>query len=308
MFLGSHDGSVHILSKAFKRVRSFQAHETGSVTHLKQVEGTSLLVTVAEDMSNEPTLKVWALDKVDKKSGIPRCQSTITIQNNRKTFPISAFAAVDDLSQLAVGFGNGAVTVIRGDLIHDRGTKQRTVFESEEPITGIQFREGNTTALYIATTARILVLVISGRGQGQPARTLDAKGCDLGCMTIDKTTRDVIVARKDALYYYGLHGRGALYNCDGDKTFVATHKDYVALVTPSSTNSIAKSTLSATPADTSRSATLLLLNTDFHFIAHTENFPDNILRYFVEWGDLFVLAIDGKVGDRTRSASVLQAD
>lgn len=28
-------------------MRSFQAHETGSITHMRQVEGTSLLVTVA---------------------------------------------------------------------------------------------------------------------------------------------------------------------------------------------------------------------------------------------------------------------
>ena len=66
---------------------------------------------------------------------------------------------LDNLSQLAVGFANGAVTVIRGDLINDRGAKQRTVFESEEPITGVEFREGATTILYLATTGRILTLV-----------------------------------------------------------------------------------------------------------------------------------------------------
>lgn len=264
--------------------------------HMKQVASTLLLVTVAEDMSSEPVLKVWALDKLEKKTGIPRCQSTITIQNNRKRFPISAFAALDDLSQLAVGFANGGVTVVRGDLIHDRGTKQRTVFESEEPITGIQFREGNTTALYIATTGRILTLVISGRGQGQPARTLDEKGCDVNCMTIDTATRDVIVAREDAIYYYGLHGRSALYNVDGQKKIVATHKDYVALVSPSSTSSIAKSTLTAATATTSsRSDTLLILNADFHIIASSENLPHEMSRCFVEWGDLYILTTDGKV-------------
>lgn len=286
---------MHIFSKAFKRIRSFIAHDEGAIVHLKQVEGTSLLVTVSEDMQTEPTLKVWALDKPDKKTGVPRCQSSITIHNNRKQFPITAFAATDDLSQLAVGFGNGAVTIIRGDLVHDRGTKQRTVFESVEPITGIQFREGSTTALYIATTARILILIISGRGQGQPARTLDNKGCAVGCMTIDRSTRDVVVARDDAVYYYGLHGRGAVYNCDGKKELVTMHKDYIALVAPSSTSSIAKSTLTVAPQDASRSHTLLILNTDFHFIAHTENIPHTISRFFVEWGQLFVLTLDGKL-------------
>ena len=87
---------------------------------------------------------------------------------------------MDNLSQLAVGFANGAVTLIRGDLINDRGAKQRTVFESEEPITGVEFREGPTTLLYLATTGRILTFTISGKGQGQPDMVLEDTGCGVG--------------------------------------------------------------------------------------------------------------------------------
>jgi hypothetical protein len=47
LFLGSHDGIVRILSSNFKVQRSFQAHDVGSITHMRQVEGTSLLVTIA---------------------------------------------------------------------------------------------------------------------------------------------------------------------------------------------------------------------------------------------------------------------
>lgn len=70
-------------------VRTFKAHEKGSITHLKQVDGTSLLVTIAEDLSTEPVLKVWALDKTEKKGGGPKCLSTVSIQNGRKQFPVS---------------------------------------------------------------------------------------------------------------------------------------------------------------------------------------------------------------------------
>jgi hypothetical protein len=56
---------------------------------MKQVQGTSLLVTIAEDMPHEPVLKVWALDKLEKKTGIPRCVSTLSINNGRKPFPVS---------------------------------------------------------------------------------------------------------------------------------------------------------------------------------------------------------------------------
>lgn len=294
--MGNHNGTLSVLSRLFKPVQTWKAHETGSITHIKYLESLSLLVTVAEDMSSDPVLKVWSMGKLDQKTDVPRCLSTISLQNNKRQFPpISAFATLDDLSQLAVGFANGAVTVVRGDLIHDRGTKQRTVFESEEPITGIQFREGKTTALYISTTARILTLSLAGRGQGTPARTLDEKGCAVGCMVIDKSTRDVIVARDDALYYYHLYGRSAIYNCDGQKSSVSTHKDYVTLVTPSATSSIAKSTLASPNGVTSRSSTLLILNTDFRYIAHLETLPYEIGRCFEQWGEFFILTLDGKI-------------
>ncbi|KAF2145667.1 uncharacterized protein K452DRAFT_243896 [Aplosporella prunicola CBS 121167] len=299
VFLGSTDGVVRIVSSGFKIIRSFQAHDAGAITQIKQIPGTSLLVTIAEDLSSEPVLKVWALDKLEKKTGTPRCQSTLQIQNGRKQFPVSAFAALEDLSQLAVGFANGAVTVVRGDLIHDRGARQRTVFESEEPVTGIAFREGNISTLYIATTGRISTLVISGRGQGQPARALDEAGCGVGCMTVDKVTGDVLVARDDGIYQYGLNGRGPVYAYEGQKRMISTFKDYVAVVSPPKNNAIRSPTLRAFGGsqtdDLFSTSNFTLLNTDLKFIAHQEALPSQIQTVFVEWGDLFVMTMDGKL-------------
>ncbi|KIW06628.1 uncharacterized protein PV09_02340 [Verruconis gallopava] len=300
VFIGGADGTVRILSQSFKVVRSFKAHDVGSITHMKQVQGTALLVTVAEDLPNEPVLKVWALDKVEKKTGMPRCQSTLSIANGRKPFPISAFAALEDLSQLAIGFGNGSVTVVRGDLIHDRGARQRTVFESDEPITGIGFREGNITTLYIATTGRISTLVISGRGQGQPARTLEETGCGVGCMTVDKATRDVVVARDDGIYYYGLYGRGPAYAYDSPKRSLSIYKDYIAIVSPASASSATKNpslrAFGGSQADSPfNTSSFTILHTDLKFIAHQEVMTAEPKYVFMEWGDLFVLTLDGKI-------------
>jgi len=301
LFLGSHDGVVRILSSSFKILRTFQAHDTGSITHMKQVEGTSLLVTISEDISNEPVLKVWALDKPVKKTGLPTCQSTLSIQNGRKPFPISAFTALDDLSQLAVGFANGSVTVVRGDLVHDRGARQRTVHESEEPITGVEFRdEDRVTTLYIATTSRILKLAISGR-QGQAPRVVEELGCAVGCMTLDKRNGDIVVVRGDAIYYYGIDGRGPCYAFDGPKSLVTIFGDYVALVSPPSSNiSAAKSNGlrrfgGAQAEDLFNTSTFTLLETGLHFVAHSESLVSQIKSLFKIWGDLFALTQDGKV-------------
>ncbi len=167
IFVGTPNGTVHLLDQTFKPARSWRAHDA-SVTHVKQVPDTSYLLTLSEDLSHEPELKVWSLEQTEKKSGQPKSLSSIIVQNGRKNFPVTGFTVTSDLAQLAVGFANGAVTVVRGDFVHDRGTKQRTVFESEEPITGLEFREANSTSLYIATlrtSGRLRSLV---RRKGHP--------------------------------------------------------------------------------------------------------------------------------------------
>lgn len=212
---------------------------------------------------------------------------------------ISAVAIVDDLSQVAVGFANGSVTIIRGDLIHDRGARQRIVFESEEPITGLETQIGAVSLLYISTTSRILTLVIAGRGQGQPARVLEDTGCALGCMTLDQETGQILIAREDAIYNYGPRGRGPSYAFESPKTSINAFHDYVALVCPPKATSVKADPLrryGVTPAEEILgTTTFTLLDTDLKFIAHTESLLSPMKRIFVEWGDLFLLTTEGKV-------------
>lgn len=200
---------------------------------------------------------------------------------------------------MVVGFANGSVTIIRGDLIHDRGARQRIVFESEEPITGLEIQDGPTTVLYISTTSRILTLVIAGRGQGQPARVLEDTGCGLGCMTLDKETGDILIAREDAVYTYGPRGRGPSYAFESPKTFINSFRDYVALVCPPKAGPGRGDSLrnyGISPADDIfGTTTFTLLDTDLKFIAHSETLVSPMKHIFIEWGDLFLLTTDGKV-------------
>lgn len=209
-------------------------------------------------------------------------------------------AVLDDLTQVAVGFANGSVTIIRGDFIHDRGTKQRTVFESEDPITGLEVRQGVTKVLYIATTGKISSLVISGKGQGQPVRTVDNRGCDVGCMTFNPATNDIIVAREDAVYYYGPGGRGPSYAFDGPKKLVRVYKEYVGLICPPRVAQVSKSkTFRRLGADEMddlfASSSFTLLDTDLRYVAYTESLSAPPKEVFVNWGELFLLSEDGKV-------------
>lgn len=302
LFIGGNDGTVSIIGKSWKVVRKFQAHEAGRVTHMRQVEGTSLLVTVAEDLSSEPILKAWALDRLVKKTNMPTCLCTLTINNGRRQFPISAFAASDDLSQIAVGFGNGSVTLIRGDLIHDLGTKQRIVYESEEPVTGVQLAtDEKLTTLFISTTTRILRLGLSRKGQGLPPKTVEDSGCAWGCMALDKETGEVVVARDDAIYTYSLDGRGPPKAYEAPKTLIAVYENYVALkCLPSGANGRDPEVLrrrfgGSGNDDLFNATTFLLLEPDLRIIAHSETMMSPVRFVFDVWGDLFTMSEEGKL-------------
>lgn len=236
-----------------------------------------------------------------------------------------------------MGFGNGSITLIRGDLVHDRGTKQRVIFENEEPITSLCFSPASSQlsgpyrnipgadggdTLYVATTARILTLVTAGKGAGQPARVLENQGCGVGCMAtaIDRSDEratvneggDVVVARDDALYFYGPNGRGACYSYEGPKQLVEIFRNYVALVTPPSSRpstavQSSRAGVSGTlkrlmqgssgsdgddPFDLTK---FTLLDTELKFIAHSERLAAGVRQVFTSWGDLFVLTLGGKL-------------
>ncbi|KAK4175304.1 putative vacuolar protein sorting-associated protein 11 [Triangularia setosa] len=306
LFLGGFDGTVRIIGPNFKILRQFTAYDNGSsVTHMRQVEGTSLLVTIGEGGAGEdlepgqPVIKVWSLDKVNKKDGAPGLLSSVIVNNGKRPFPISAFTATEDLTQLAVGFANGAVTVIRGDMIHDLGTKQRVIYESDEPITGVEMHVEagvGLTTLFVATTARVLKVVISGKGHGQPPKTVEDEGCGVGCMVVDRRTGEIVVAREDAVYYYTLEGRGPPTAYEGAKKLVAVYGDYVALVSP------------PTPAgetDTTRRRfwgaaadniyTFTLIHPELRIIAHSETVLADVKHIFALWGDLYMLTLDGKI-------------
>ncbi|GAM90099.1 hypothetical protein ANO11243_081390 [Dothideomycetidae sp. 11243] len=300
IFVGAQDGSLRLLNQSFKTVQTFKVHDSSRVAHIAPVPNSSYLVTLSEDLSNEPELKVWALDKPEKKTGIPKCLCTVSVQNGRRQFPVSAFAILPDLSQVAVGFANGSVTIIRGDFIHDRGTKQRTVLDGDEPITALEFRPGSTTSLFIGTTARILTLVISGKGQGQPARTLDEHGCAVGCMIRNPQTKDILVARDDAIYSYTLRGRGASFAFEGGKKAVSTLRDYVMFVSPPETQGNSQAaplrTFGARNGNDLYSTTkFTIIDPDLKIIAHAETLSSQISHIFSAWQVVFLITQDGKV-------------
>lgn len=129
---------------------------------------------------------------------------------------------------------------------------------------------------------------------------MEDSGCAAGCMTVDKRNGDIVVVRDDAIYYYGIDGRGPCFAYDGPKSLVTIYNDYVALVSPATTNNTSNSNAlrrfgGAKADDIFNTSTFTLLDTDLKFVAHSESLVSQIKTLFVIWGDLFALTLDGKV-------------
>ena len=107
------------------------------MTHLKQMKQRNILISVGEDEEGiNPTIKVWNLDKMDRNK-LPTCTRTIKVAADAgTTSPVSVIAALENLSQLAVGLANGVVVLYRGDISRDRFTKPKVVHRGQDPITG----------------------------------------------------------------------------------------------------------------------------------------------------------------------------
>lgn len=124
-------------------------------------------------------------------------------------------------------------------------------------------------------------------------------------MTFDDAHGDIVVVRDDAIQYYGVNGRGPSFAYEGPKQLVSIFGDYVALVTPPKASTPTKmSTLrrfvGSQRDDLYKTSTFALLDTDLKYIAHTESLMSQVKDLFIEWDDLFLLTIDGKVSDSHR--------
>lgn len=156
------------------------------------------------------------------------------------------------------------------------------------------------TTLFVSTTSRLLKLGLSKKGQGLPPKTVEDVGCDVGCMTMDKESGEVIVARRDAIYTYHLEGRGPPKAYESPKKMVTMHHEYVGLACPpASSNGKEPDTMRRRFGSSAdgifNASTFILLEPALRIIAHTETLISPVKFTFNVWGDLFTVTEEGKV-------------
>ncbi|CAG8604564.1 4777_t:CDS:10, partial [Ambispora gerdemannii] len=296
---------VYIIDRNFN-VQQFLAYDGGRVTHMKQIKQRNILVTIGEDepVASTPIIKIWDLDKQDKSKGAPTCSRIIKVEHNKKPFPVSTFAVLENMSQIAIGLANGIVILIRGDLSRDRYIKQKIIHEDEEPVTGRE--ENRNTILFIVTTNKVMTYNTTGRSPS----IIDEQGCGLGCAIMSDTTHDMVIAKDEAIYFYTPDGRGPCFVYEGTKTSVIWFKFYLIIVSPPASQPT-RLTVSTRPAlslganNTTSPATpksptyeltkVTIFDTVNKFIAYVGNFSQGVRTITCEWGAVYILGMDGKL-------------
>ncbi|KAI8144964.1 hypothetical protein BJV82DRAFT_644062 [Fennellomyces sp. T-0311] len=206
------------------------------------------------------------------------------------------------MSQLAVGLTSGVVIHVRGDLSKDRTVKQKVIYEGEEPITGLGFREQTkSTILFIVTTDSIMSY--NTTANKPTVTTLDEQGCDLGCAVMSDV-QEMVVGRDEAIYFYDSTGRGPCFAYDTPKSSLTWFKsNYLVIVSPPVTtsthlSSATRSTLSFGPkrnAAVSELTKITIFDTANKFIAYVGTFVGGIRGVFCEWNSVWIVGMDGKV-------------
>lgn len=142
---------------------------------------------------------------------------------------MTAIAIVENLSIITVGLENGVVLLIRGD----RHNKIGVIYEDSTPITGLAIvNKGSSPFMYVVSYNSIsTVSLVSGKNP--PMILDDGIGCEIGnsLLTPKNYPEEMVLARKEALYFYGKDGRGPCFIITGDKTIVLWYRSYLVVVT-----------------------------------------------------------------------------
>ncbi|WWC88408.1 uncharacterized protein L201_003319 [Kwoniella dendrophila CBS 6074] len=365
----SSSSNITILDRHFNVERTFKAWElNGRATAL--IEAGGLLLAIGEeDGSRWPVLKIWDLTREEKKkpttkeangnSSSPkeRERGPILVRNTRiqhgqRPHPVSSIALTSNLSHLAIGLGDGTVLLYK-HLLQSLTTsptslnslpKARVIHESNEPITGLGFREPNYSSsptshqssgssssnigisLFIVTTNRILSAPVSGNSKGSSSetRTIDELGCGLGCAIMDWRRKEMIVARDEAIYLYNNEGRGACYAYEGPKSSIAIYQHNLIIISPpfypsansasatvrhyvSKQSNITTSSNGVSNTSTSDISKVTVFDLQNKLISYSGTYRDGVREVFCQWNGIFVFGGNGKLtklSEHTTSAKL----
>lgn len=289
---GDGEGYCHIITRQLEILtfRAFDRH----VLHVHQVRQSGILVCVGEDDEGiNPLIKVFSLDKKDYH-GIPICTQVLRAVYGNNPSPVTVIAVPDNNMNLAVGFQNGNVILYKGDVARERyNSKPKLCHEDQNPISGLIFRTmGRYNHLFVVTTNDIYSYNLLSK-ENEKCH-VDSLGCPPRCVTMTDSKQDslLVVARKEAVYFYQPDGRGPCLGFEGEKLIIHWFRGYFIVIGRDNRNTSSQPSTSDGPPLEMNVVTIY----DVHnkFIAYSAPVPE-VIDVISEWGSLFILSKDKKL-------------
>uniref|UniRef100_A0A8C5PSQ7 Vacuolar protein sorting-associated protein 11 homolog n=1 Tax=Leptobrachium leishanense TaxID=445787 RepID=A0A8C5PSQ7_9ANUR len=248
----------------------------------------SILVSVGEDEEGiNPVVKVWNLDKRD--GGTPLCTRIFPAIPGNKPTVVSCITVHENLNFMAIGFTDGSVVLIKGDITRDRHSKTMILQEGNYPVTGMAFRQsGKTTHLFVVTTENVRSYDLTQKDY--PYTDLDNHGCGLRCSTLSDPSQDLqfVVASNECIYLYQPDERGPCFAFEGQKMIVHWYRGYLVVVSKDRSDFAGR----ASDVNAPDKQTLTIYDLGNKLIAFSCPVTD-VVDVLVEWGSLYVLKQDG---------------
>ncbi|CAG0901913.1 unnamed protein product [Darwinula stevensoni] len=231
--LGDSGGNIHILDRSLSLV-SFKAYNV-EVSHVFQALDAPILVTVGEDERGiNPSLKVWHLNTLRAGSSAPHCSRiTRVLPAPGKPSRVTALAVHSSLNHVAVGFEDGSVLLLYGNVTKEKGTKLKVVHTGKSPVTGLHFQKpSRADVLYLVTPTDVWSLQITNKEKPLKVQ-LESEGgkAGLNCITDARHNHHLLIGRHNAVYCYTPESRGPCYVFEEtNKTLMHWFQDYLIIV------------------------------------------------------------------------------
>jgi vacuolar protein sorting-associated protein 11 len=213
LYFGDAAGNIYQVSRAFAILTTWKAHHS-KVNYIKYCKKRSILLSIGDDENGSPLLKHWNMEHTSAQKGPPLLK-TYKIAYKNKIFPVTAFAVLDNMAQIALGLENGVTLLFRGD-------KARIVHEGSEMVTALGFRQDLTSiTLFIVTMAQILSCVTSDKdnivfiANAQHLIEEHEGGPGTACITPQDKYQEMAIAKPEAVYFYEPSGRGPCFLISG---------------------------------------------------------------------------------------------
>ena len=265
--------------------------EEYQLTYLESVSETFIL-SVAECLGKPVLIKLWNLEKVPKNE--QNYHSMSEVRNGANAYPVSTVSSNLKCSCIAVGFTDGRIMLIRGDLLRDRGSKYRIIYEdpNKEPITSLSL-SNDANCLFAATTSKIMSFNTSGRNNGKPDIMLnESDGVALKCGALNTMTDEFVCGLKDRLEFYKSSGtkRSLIVDIHTAKRLLPVSKDHILLLMSNTTKS--KFQITKTPTETTK---VIILDIRNKIISLTLIISSSVIDIFSDSISINLITSDGVI-------------